>query len=382
MRFAWGFLAAALAAGAAHADTPGLSRPGAAIPAKPPSSAPASVWVIDDDQSAEHLESGLLCRRAVDDYRRIELHVYDPYGFDVSCNFGAPGTLLTLYVTRVQPGFDAAGNYASAKEAIVKASPQRHPMLLTEDKPGTGGFAWSRAIYVEDNDAHTALWLTMLAPDWAFEFRATYPASQEGLVNVALTNLVRGAAATAGARIKLCAAAPKPPRWGQAVKDAGVSRDEALMSSLLGGAVAAGADKDKSPTDPASVVWCPETTAQKNGIPLLFWRGVTAAGADAGVDRVTAMTIGPPPELDIALDGLANLVEAEAGRKKGALAPERWTASTHHGTETIIYGYFDGRPDPDAVTSLFADILRGKLKPIGGYDADGGNITIRMPPPN
>jgi len=89
------------------------------------------------------------------------------------------------------------------------------------------------------------------------------------------------------------------------------------------------------------VIYCPEEPLAAGEIPALAWRGVTAEGADAGVDRLTLMSLGPPPILQSARDELGALVE---GDRKGGARSERWVASVQDGPRTLIYGYFEGRP--------------------------------------
>ena len=46
---------------------------------------------------------------------------------------------------------------------------------------------------------------------------------------------------------------------------------------------------------------------------------------------------------------------------------------------TLIFGDFNGRPTIDQMGELFASILTGKTKPLGGYSASGKDITIMTP---
>lgn len=367
---------ALLWASAAIADS--AATPGSPSP-EPAVKIPQSVWRVGADRSAEHLQSGWLCPGSVDDYIQGSLKVYDGFGLDVSCDYRKPGTLLTLYITRIPPEFSFAGAYASAKDAILKGSPQRQPALVSEDQTDAGGFKWSRAVYAEDGGLHSALWLTMLTPAWYFEYRATYPADQEAAVDATLAKLAGMTAQSARKRLELCAKGPAPIRSGVLVTDAETQSDQVVMTSLLGGASQMEAQKKNAKSDAAdAIVWCVETPSQQGPISLLFWRGINPRGSDASIDRVTGMTMGPPPVLEISSDSLANFVEqADA---KGAPPPERWTAATHDGPQTWIFGYFDGRPGADLAGSLFANVLQGKAKPIGGYNAQGKTITINTPP--
>ncbi len=46
---------------------------------------------------------------------------------------------------------------------------------------------------------------------------------------------------------------------------------------------------------------------------------------------------------------------------------------------TLIYGYYNGCPTIDQMGELYASILTGKTKPLGGYSASGKDITIKTP---
>ena len=47
--------------------------------------------------------------------------------------------------------------------------------------------------------------------------------------------------------------------------------------------------------------------------------------------------------------------------------------------QTLIFAYFAGRPAIADVADLFAQILMGKARAVGGYSANGKNITILAP---
>ncbi len=166
-------------------------------------------------------------------------------------------------------------------------------------------------------------------------------------------------------------------RTGRLLTDAKQDQQLAMMSSLLGGAAQV-TPKANDPfvTDP--IAWCPEAPVAQGNISMLLWRGVLKDGSDARIDLITAMTMGPPPTLEIVLDGEANLIESQAS--KSDKPASRWTARSQEGGQTWIWGYFDERPSAETAGAFFADMLQGKRKSLGGHRADGKNITISMPP--
>ena len=380
MRRVGAVLAAALFwAGVAQANDP--APPAAATATAPPAAAPVqipqSVWRPAAGRSAEHLQSGLLCPGDLDGFRLLPPHVYDGFGLDVSCGFNADHITLTVYVTRLLPDFEFARAYASAKAAIGTKNPQAHPTLLSDEQIDEGGLRMSRAVYSEDGGVRSDLWLTLLSPKWYLEYRATYPVDRAAVVSATLAKLTRTIEASAGRRLALCEKLAPPARAGTLVADPKTVEGQALMTSIIGGGVAIQAAKEKKTSVAQAITWCPEAPFHLGSISLLFWRGVMPDGSDARMDRVTGMTMGKPPELEISFDALANLIGQ--GKAKGAKPPERWTAATHDGPQTWIYGYFDGRPSPDTAAAFFADVLQGKTKAVGGYSTQGENITLNMP---
>jgi hypothetical protein len=95
------------------------------------------------------------------------------------------------------------------------------------------------------------------------------------------------------------------------------------------------------------------------------------------VDRITGMTMGAPPVLELGWDQNASIIQSELS--KGAEKPTLWLARTQEGAQTWFWGYFDGRPSPEASGALFADMLRGKVKSISGYRSDSRTISISVP---
>jgi len=377
MRYPGVILAACLAAGAAFADTPDIGRPGAAPKPIPAPNYPQSVWRVTGG-TAEHLQSGLVCSHDVYTFRAVSVQTFDRYGLDVSCGYTDGGAgALTVYLTRVAPDLDLGAIFASAKGALTKAGAAKHPVLAGEDRPADGGLAWMRATYAEDAGVRTSVWMARLAPDWLVQYRATYPAEHEGPAFAALSRITRQVEASAGARLKLCAAVAPPARTGVRITDAEELRAQAMAASLADGAAPGQAEGAGKPVDMPPAAWCLEGPASANAIPMLFWRGVRADGSDARVDRVTVMTTGPAPELDIGFDSVTYL--GPAGPAGGALTRQLWTAASHQVGQTWIYGYFNGRPGPAAAGAFFADVLQRRARALGGYQAD--SRTANPPPP-
>jgi hypothetical protein len=358
-------------ASAAAADVTPPSSPGAAPAGAPSRPTPLSIWRFDQAHGAEHLQSGLSCPAQVGGYRRTDLFNYDAFGLDVSCNYFEAGPSdITLYLTRRSGPVDAA--VAEAKRELLQFGAERHPQLVSDTRSAAAGLDWSVTTYAEDGGVHSAIWIADL-DGWTLEYRATYPGAAEAQVQLdiaALTDLVQR---SAGVRLGVCAKSQPPARPGVAVVDQATLSSAAMMTGILGGGALAAAEDGKAVKTQQPVVWCVEQPAPTPKAPLLFWRGVHPDGSDAESDKVSAMTIDEPPELTVSPDELANLV-ADA-----KTPTTRWVASIASPDQTRVYGYFTDRPPPELLSSLFADILTGKARPLVGYGAHGKSITISMP---
>jgi hypothetical protein len=147
-----------------------------------------------------------------------------------------------------------------------------------------------------------------------------------------------------------------------------------MMSAIISSA-AQSAAANGSVAKPASpVAWCAERGMPGEPLDALLWRGVLADGADAMVDRMTAMTNEPPVTLTAARNSMVDIVQRESGGPAG-----EWEATTSQDSKTSIWGYFTGRPKPEALAALYADILAGKAQPLSTYAVNGKQISIGAP---
>jgi hypothetical protein len=331
-------------------------------------SPPLSVWRIDA-ANAEHLQSGLGCPATLRSYRRTELYVYDRFGLDVSCNYlDAAQSDVTVYLTR-RPTGSLDDAMAEAKREFLQVRAAMHPQPISETRPTVGGLAWQLALYGVDGGMRDAIWIADL-DGWTLELRVTYRADAEAAVQADMAAFTDAARGSAGARLDLCGKSLPPARTGALVPGGKDASTDAMMSALLGGAASSAAAKGAAQAP--RVTWCVETASSNGQVGVLFWRGVHDDGGDAAIDRVTAMTVGEPPQMTVHGDDLAAIVDKANGR------PAKWTAETASGGTTRIYGYFDGRPTAPALEALFLDALNGKA-PMSSYSVEGGKITIGMP---
>lgn len=344
-------------------------------------SAPQSVWLETEGGGLEHQQSGMLCPQTLDAFQRKAARVYDGVGLDVGCEYAAPGTAFQVYLTRRGAG-GVAGALEEARQALVTDGADRHPVHLGDEQLTQDGLTWSVARYSEDGGLLSDIRVAELS-GWLVQYRTTSTTAGEPTGARGVNAMTASLMASAAPRLALCDKAPAAVRDGRRVTDTKKMKDDALMSAILGGAMMGAAEdkpargrKAKKGDDDLvqPIIWCPEQVVTREVFRILLWRGLFANGGDASRDRLTLVSKTRPPTLEIGIEGLAGLIRE---KEKG---PPQWTATVNRGAQIMIYGYFEGRPTADDATALFADILAGRTEAIGGYGADGGNITIIMPP--
>lgn len=358
-------LAAALAAVPPAAAGP-PAQPTVAPPRAAKEAVPQSIWRDAEGAEAEHLQSGLRCPAAMGEFRRVQVTSYDGFGLDVSCGYNSRVGVVTMYLTRMG---DVPGAFAGAKASMAEHLAARGLRPLSDGPYEAAGLTWLRAEHTFDGDMRSDLWIADM-DGWILKFRATYPERAAASVAAEVEALMTIARESAGVRVALCAKAPPAVRAGKAVKIRGRS-ELGLMGAVLGAAAASHEDSED-----AEITYCVEERIAERDKGFLVWRGVAASGEDALADRLTAMTMGPPPTLDTAADAIGGLIADKVGPGD---APQRWVATMTEGPQVAIYGYFEGRPPPKALVPLLLRILDGKAKPIGGYSVDGKTITVNVP---
>jgi len=344
------------------------------LTAQPPpeTQAPSlSVWRLGRDGDAEHMQSGLACPALFRGYKRVDLHVYDGFGLDVSCNYTAPGVILTVYMTRRSGAADVDEAMVEARREFVTGRAEWHPQPFSDTRRTDGAVAWHVLVFGDDQ-GRDGIWIADL-DGWTLEYRITNTVAVDSRAQADMAAMTELVARSAGARLDLCAKSPPPSRHGVPIKDDKDRGATAMMSAITMAAASNGVDGGKTNPPPMPVTWCVEQPVPGAPADLLFWRGVHDDGTDAGTDELTAMAKGPPLALMVANDPTTALIQNELGR------PPRWTASMANTEQTSFYGYFTDRPSPEALAALFQAIIAGKAHPLSGYSAKGRSITIDVP---
>ena len=364
-------LAGLLAATPALADTPAPSGPARQGGDKAP---PQSVWVIETGGEGRHLQSGLRCASDVGGFARTPLTVFDGFGLDVACGYDGRGVAITQYFSR---GFALDQAYDQAKAAVSQSQAARNPVLKTEGQVERGGLTFRRAEFeLDGGTVRSDIWMTDIH-GWVLKYRVSYMPKDADAVMAELDLLIAQVRKSAVPHLDLCAKSQVPDRPGKAVKAKRSSADD-TMTALLAGADAMAAAEDAAKGEaepPVPITFCVEGPVVRKDLGLLAWRGVTPDGEDARVDHLSAMTVGAPPTLEIALDDLGALVRTELTGKGGP----RWQATLTQDRKVFIFGQVEGRPSPAVAAELMESILKGKARAIGSYDLDGKTISVTTP---
>ena len=335
---------------------------------------PHSIWRLDDKNDATHLQTGLVCPATSGNFPRVAMRFYKASGLDISCNYrDSEKTLITNYLTR-RSTESVADDFEGAKRELTQVTPAAQPLPDADQKSFASDMKWSTLLYSEQSgQIHSGIWIADLH-GWTLEYRATYAAANEAAALSEMATLTASAEKTAGPTLATCEKSGIPERNGAMIIDKDTAQQALVLASLLGNVVPD--DDGHAKPAPRVVTWCPETEITSSGYRMLLWHGAFDDGSDALADRITPEILEDPPVLGAAPDQFESIVETEI--KGGKVS--NWTAKINDGKTTQLFGLFSGRPAGEALGHLMFDIMHGNARPIGGYSANGKNITIQMPP--
>lgn len=142
------------------------------------------------DGGAVHGPTGFNCPKALGDFQRQRLAVYDAAqgGRDVSCGYAAEKATATLYLTRLPDPFtltrvfDTYVEQAKAHTPSVADAPDPYP--LSEGGPRRLGRFWR-----DKEGRGEGLWLMQIGP-WFAKLRVTYPADDAGPIRAFAADLL------------------------------------------------------------------------------------------------------------------------------------------------------------------------------------------------
>jgi len=336
---------------------------------------PRSVWHLDEMGNATHLQSQLHCPAAFGDYRRHDLHTYDAFGLDVSCDYLSVGVGdITLYLTK-RTGGDMNADFEGGKAAVLKRMPDA-TTVLDKDQTFASDRNWLHAIYSRKQGAVLdGIWYAWYA-DWEFEIRATYAAVQSGAVMSTLAQMTAAAHETA-AHLERCAKSIVPARDGALVTDNVTALVIAFAGGAMVNALPEGTTKGGLPdSSRLPVEWCAEGGVKDAADPVLLWHGLNADGQTAQADRASMMTIDDPIVLESFADSTLNEVGADLKRSDLPLF-----AVTHQteNDDVNMLGFFSHRPSGDTLARLISGIAHGSAHLVGSYNLKTKKIAIVTP---
>ena len=330
---------------------------------------PKSVWQIDDKGNARHLQSTLHCDADVNGYKRINIITYDKFGLDVSCEYKDDnGDLITIYLTR-RSGRTLSDDFTEAKRELTTVTPEATPMADEAQKVFSPDVQWLHLLYSERVGAiDSGIWISDL-DGWTLEFRATYAPDRVQSVFDEMSALTVGAQSTAGTHLDLCARALPVQRTAQRVTD----KDKLMLLTLVSSTSAAVVD---SSTRASDEVWCVEQTIDDPQLPMIFWRNISNTDQAGPVDRLTLMTVGEAPSLEIVSEGGMASILGASDTANGSICH---AVTMEEPDRVLFYAYFEGRPDAASLLGVARDVFTSKAGFLSGYDRTKKTIIVAMP---
>jgi hypothetical protein len=322
-------------------------------------SPPRTVFDIDLDGSAIHLQSGLVCPAATQGWARNSTIQYDKPGFDVSCGYRSPGgSEITIYVSRRSPT-TLNQAFENAKHIIPKARPNTNPRDGTADAPR--GFDWLKAGFeMQEGELWSDVFFAPLA-DWTFEVRVTYKPADLPAVNAVFADLAARVARTAGRQLTACEAAAKPERAGKRITDEDEIRAYSVSAAAQALAVmAAGRAKEN---------WCPEGNTSGGSTTSDYWRIAKVDPKAPALDRL--MGVDNDTRLVVASDSGATATAAKNGTPH-----QVYDVLLERKDDVILVGLYDGRPAPGDLVQLLA---MPRLGIYASVNKANSNITFFKP---
>ena len=339
---------------------------------------PRSVFVLDDSGNATHLQTGWQCPARFGDYRRDDLRVYDAHGLDVSCDYALPGEgSITLYLTK-RTGGDLKADFEGGKSALVGRTPGATLFADAEQKTFPSDREWLHALYSSNTSGQIdGVWYAWYG-DWTFEVRATYRAGHSDAAFAMMTQMTDAARAT-GAHLARCVAAAPPVRTGKPITDKDQLSQLSMMAGITTGAASLPDAKTGKPTTepaPRPSEWCAEEGIDVLKTPVVMWRGLNANGTVSAFDRAWLITDGDPIVLDASPDPDLNTILSELN--KSGPAP-LYTATLKTGDDTLVLGFFEGRPDGNTLAVILFEYHAGYASVLASFNGQTNTITISVP---
>ena len=337
-----------------------------------------SVFMLDDSGNATHQQTGWQCPARFGDYRRHDLHLYDSYGLDISCDYLKPGEGdITLYLTK-RTGGDLKADFEGGKQALVQRTSGAVPLADADQKTFASDRPWLHMLYSSNTKGTLdGVWYAWYG-DWAFEIRATFAQAGEDAVFATMAQMT-DAARDMGAHLARCATSPPPVRNGRLIVDA----DQLSQLSMMVGITMGASSLPDSGTGKSAVAqaqhpseWCAEDGITILGDPVLIWHGLNADGTVSAFDRATLMTYGDPLVLESAPDAELTTILSELN--KSGSAP-LYTATLKKGDDTLVLSFSQGRPDNGGLGLTLSQYNAGTASALASFNGKTSTVTISVP---
>ncbi|HEY1632407.1 MAG TPA: hypothetical protein VGF56_13905 [Rhizomicrobium sp.] len=351
--------------------------PGSAM-ADPGKLLPRGVFVLGDSGNATHLQTGWQCPARFGDYRRDDLRVYDAYGLDVSCDYALPGEgSITLYLTK-RTGGDLKADFEGGKSVLAGRIAGATLLADAEQKTFPSDREWLHALYSSNTQGQIdGVWYAWYG-DWTFEVRATWRANHSDAAFAMMTQMTDAARAT-GAHLARCAASKPPVRTGKPITDKDQLQQLSMMAGITTGAASLPDPKTGKPAAepaPRPSEWCAEEGIDVLKTPVVMWRGLNADGTVSPFDRAWLIGDGDPVVLDASPDPDLNTILSELN--KAGPAP-LYTATLKKGDDTLVLGFFRGRPDGGTLAVILFEYHAGYASVLASFNGKTNTITISVP---
>jgi hypothetical protein len=188
------------------------------------------VFVVQDDGSIRHVQSGMICPATFDNVKLWHLENFPSKagkGMDVSCDYGRNGpgnrfvSKLTLFATIAPDGWTLDDVYRNYRSEVMQANPGARSTgpAKVDPKQAVGDLAdYKSEQFLETRDGRdfTSELIVSLRGKWMFEVRATYDGKPNtigvdpnGDAAAQLTDTMGDRVMAAGAYVRVAPTLPK-----------------------------------------------------------------------------------------------------------------------------------------------------------------------------
>jgi hypothetical protein len=144
----------------------------------------AGVFVVQDDGSIKHIQSGMICPANYPNVELYQMFVYKTDGSDVGCDYrraddkGGAWAKLSLFATKAAPGMTLDRAFAGYSDEIMRTYPDAKPLgpALKEDGSTSPLPPIKSEEFVQplNGTTYTSQLYVAFQSGWVIEIRATF----------------------------------------------------------------------------------------------------------------------------------------------------------------------------------------------------------------